>query len=176
MRMGITCYEPSFVFGIEAVREAYGARLAALVGRRLTGFAVVRFVEDGRWFADCPVVLDFEGVRVEVSHCYLDRLSIGWNDIDTTVAIANWEWFEFTPEWSGQDERLAPFVGRELREVALLEWSPPEHVRDMARGMVAVEFVFDDGHLRIANGLDENTVELDPAAPEYVRHRLPAPE
>ncbi|WP_053652170.1 hypothetical protein [Streptomyces sp. XY431] len=88
-----------------------------------------------------------------------------------------WEWSGFTPEWSDQDERLAPFVGRELRGAALLEWSPPEeHVCDTARGMVAMEFVFDDGHVRIADGLDENTVELDPAAPEYVRHRLPAPE
>ncbi|MEU6612491.1 hypothetical protein [Streptomyces parvus] len=50
--------------------------MAALAGRRLTGYALVRFVEDGEWFADCPVVLDFEGVRVEICHWKFDELSI----------------------------------------------------------------------------------------------------
>ncbi|MEV0189965.1 hypothetical protein AB0I39_15670 [Kitasatospora purpeofusca] len=172
MRMGITGYEPSFLFGIDEVRQAHGARLAALAGRRLTGFAVVRFVEDGSWYADCPVVLDFEGVRVEISHHDLNSFWMGWGEIDTTAALANWEWFELTPAWSDRDDRLAPFVGRELSEAALLEWCPPAESRDMARGTVAVEFRFGDDYLRIMNGLDENHVELGPAAPEHVRYHL----
>ncbi len=178
--MGISGFEPSFLVGIEAVRQAHGARLAALVGRRLTGFALVRFVEDGDWFADCPVVLDFDGVRVEVCHKRLDALSIGWDTIDTAAAITGWEWFELTPEWSHRDERLEAFVGRELVEVALLEWRPKEH--DMAAGTVAVEFVFaGDGlqidgrridRLRIVNGLDENHIEFGAARPDYVRYGL----
>jgi hypothetical protein len=54
--MGIPGFEPIFLVGLEAVREEHGPGLAALGGRRLTGFALVRFVEDGDWFADCPVV------------------------------------------------------------------------------------------------------------------------
>ncbi|WP_429418374.1 hypothetical protein [Nocardia sp. GAS34] len=57
--MGISGFEPSFLVGIEAIRQAHGSRLAMLTGRVLTGFAVVRFAEDGGWYADCPVVLDF---------------------------------------------------------------------------------------------------------------------
>ena len=33
-------------------------------------------VEDGDWFADCPVVLDFDGVQVEICHWKFDELSI----------------------------------------------------------------------------------------------------
>ena len=166
--MGISGYEPSFLIGIDAVRKAHGPRLARLVGRRLTRFALVRFVEDGDWFAECPVILDFEGVQVEVCHWKFDELSIGWNSIDTVAAIAGWEHSEFTPEWSHVDDRLEAFIGRELREVALLEWRPSRP--DAARGTVTVEFVFDTDRLRVANGLDENLIEVGPTQAEYVRH------
>ncbi|MDT0345868.1 hypothetical protein [Streptomyces litchfieldiae] len=165
--MGISGFEPSFLVGFEAIRQAHGSRLATLAGRRLTGFAVVRFAEDGDWFSDCPVVLDFDGVQVEVCHGKLDELSIGWDTIDTAVGIAGWEWFELTPQWSQRDERLESFVGQELREVALLEWRPAG--RDLAAGTVAVEFAFAGNCLRIANGLDENRIEVGGVQPDHVR-------
>ncbi|MFG2049561.1 hypothetical protein ACGFIW_19270 [Micromonospora sp. NPDC048935] len=134
--MGISGFEPSFLVGLDAVRQAHGSRLAGLIGRRLTRFALVRFAEDGDWFADCPVVLDFDGVQAEVCHWKLDELSIGWDTIDTTASIAGWDWFELTPQWSRNDERLESFLGQELGEVALLEWRPSD--RDLAAGTVAV--------------------------------------
>jgi hypothetical protein len=168
--MGISGFEPSFLIGLRAVRGEHGPRLAALCGRRLTGFALVRFAEDGDWYADCPVVLDFEGTQVEICHWKLDELTIGWNTIDTTAAITGWEWSELTPIWSRTDERLEPYLGRVLRETALLEWRPPGP--DLATGTIAVEFGFDDDRFRVANGLDENTIETDEAHPHYTRHRL----
>ncbi|MEV6324321.1 hypothetical protein AB0M45_24505 [Nocardia sp. NPDC051787] len=170
MDMGISGFEPFFLVGIEAVRQEHGSRLAMLAGRRLTGFALVRFAENGDWFADCPVVLDFNGTRVEVCHWKLDELSISWDTIDTAATVTGWEWFELTPQWSYNDERLEPFVGQELCEVALLEWQPAD--RDLAAGTVAVEFAFAGGSLRIANGLDENRIEVGMAQPDYIRHRL----
>jgi hypothetical protein len=168
--MGIAGFEPSFLVGIDAVRAVHGSRLAALAGRRLSGFAVVRFAEDGEWFADCPVVLDFDGIQVEVCHWKLDELSIGWDTIDATAAIAGWEQADFTPVWSHAGQWLESFTGQELREVALLEWRPSGP--DLAAGTVAVEFVFGAVRFRIANGLDENRIETGAAQPDYVRHRL----
>ncbi|GAA1022927.1 hypothetical protein Aple_100640 [Acrocarpospora pleiomorpha] len=168
--MGISGFEPTFLVGFGAVRAEHGPGLAALGGRRLTGSAIVRFVEDGDWFADCPVVLDFDGVQVEICHWKFDELSISWNSIDLTAAISGWEWFELTPAWSSADERLEPFVGQELREVTLLEWRSSG--RDLAASTLAVEFVFDAGRFHIANALDENSIDLGDAHPEFVRHRL----
>ncbi|MFI2039449.1 hypothetical protein ACH470_33175 [Streptomyces bottropensis] len=168
--MGISGFEPSFLIGVDAIRQAHGSRLARLAGRRLTRFALVRFAEDRDWFADCPVVMDFDGLQVEVCHWKLDELSIGWDTIDTAATITGWEWFELTPQWSHSDERLEPLVGQELCEVTLLEWRPADH--DLAAGTVAVEFVFAGGCLRIVNGLDENCIEVGAAHPDYVRHRL----
>ncbi|WP_206067267.1 hypothetical protein [Nonomuraea composti] len=170
--MGISGFEPTFLVGLQAIRDEHGQGLAALGGRRLTGFALVRFIENGDWYADCPVVLDFDGVQVEISHWKFDELSISWNTIDTAAAITGWEEDDDpTPVWSGTDERLEPFVGQELREVALLVWHPSSR-DDMAGGTVAVEFVFDRGRFCIANGLDENSIEVGEALPEWVRHPL----
>ncbi len=168
--MGISGFEPTFLVGIAAIREEHGVRLAALAGRRLTGFALVRFAEDGDWFADCPVVLDFDGMRVEICHWKFDELSIGWGTRDTTAAITGWESPDFTPEWSCSDERLEPFVGQELSEVALLEWRSSS--LDLADGTVAVEFVFHSSRFQIVNGLDENGIDVGATHPDFVRHRL----
>jgi hypothetical protein len=170
VRMGISGFEPGFLVGLDAVRKEHGSRLAALVGRRLTGYALVRFAGNGDWFADCPVILNFGGVRVELCHWKLDELSISWNTIDTAAVITGWDGSGLTPEWSCADERLGRFASQELCEVALLEWRPSGH--DLADGTVAVEFVFAAGRFRIANGLDENSIEVGAAQPDYVRHRL----
>ncbi|MFE2143850.1 hypothetical protein ACFXA3_19295 [Streptomyces sp. NPDC059456] len=135
----------------------------------MTGFALVRFAEDGDWYADCPVVLDFDGIQVEVCHWKFDELSIGWDTIDTAAPLTGWEGVGLTPRWSHGDERIEPFVGRELDEVTLLEWRPRE--RDLAAGTVAVEFVFAGGRLRIVNGLDENGIEVGVPGPGYIRCR-----
>ncbi|MEV8315132.1 hypothetical protein AB0Q95_13240 [Streptomyces sp. NPDC059900] len=168
--MGISGFEPSFLTGADVIRQAHGSRLAALAGRRLTGFALVQFAEDGDWFADCPVVLDFDGIQVEVCHWKFDELSIGWDTIDTAATITGWESVEHTPQWSHSDEHLEPFVGQDLYEVALLEWRPTD--RDLAAGTVAVEFVFARDCLRIVNGLDENRIEVGAAHQDYARHKL----
>lgn len=168
--MGISGFEPTFLVGVDTIRQVHGSRLATLVGRRLTRFALVRFVEDGDWFAECPVVLDFDGAQVEVCHWKFDEFSIGWDTIDTAAAITGWECVELTPRWTQSDERLESFVGQELCEVTLLEWRPAD--RDLAAGTVAVEFVFTRGCVRIVNGLDENRIEVGAAHPDYVRHRL----
>jgi hypothetical protein len=137
MRMGIAGFEPTFLAGLDPIRSGHGPRLAALAGRRLTGYALVRFAENGEWFADCPVVLDFDGVRLELCHWKFDELSIGWNSVDTAAAITEWGWFGLTPMWSAVDDRLGRFAGQELLEVALLEYRAPDW--DAANGTVAVD-------------------------------------
>lgn len=129
----------------------------------------MRFAENGDWYANCPVVLDFDGIQVEVCHWQFDEISISWGTIDTVTAITGWEQSEFTPVWSHTDERLGPFTGRELQDAALLEWRPSGP--DLAARSVAVEFVFDTERFHIANGLDENDFETGAAEPDYARHR-----
>ncbi|MEU0620342.1 hypothetical protein ABZ329_05675 [Streptomyces rubiginosohelvolus] len=90
--------------------------------------------------------------------------------ISATAVITGWQESEFTPTWSSADERLEPFVGQRLRAVSLLEWRPSG--QDLADGTIAVEFAFDAGRFCIANGLDENSMEVGDPHPDFLRHQL----
>ncbi len=163
--LGISGYRPQWLNGFKKIRATHAGRLARLPGRTLTTSAVVRFAEDDDWYADCPVILVFDGEQVEVCHQKFDDLSITWNTIDTASPITGWEESELTPLWRFDDERLTPLHGQVLQEVSLLEYVG----RDMANGMVAVEFAFADCLIRIANALDENIIETSMAGPEFRR-------
>lgn len=136
-----------------------------LPGRRLTASAVVRFAEHDDWYADCPIILVFDNEQIEVCHQKFDDLSITWNTISTGEPIAGWEGSELTPLWRFGDDRLTPLHGQVLQEIALLEYVG----RDMANGMVAVEFTFPSGLIRIANAFDENVTEARVAGSEFRR-------
>jgi hypothetical protein len=163
--LGISGFQPQWLSGFRKIHAAHAERLAGLPGRRLTASAVVRFSEDDDWYADCPVILAFENEQIEVSHQKFDDLSITWNTINTGEPIAGWDESELTPLWRFDDDRLTPLHDQVLQEIALLEYVG----QDMANGMVAVEFAFPSGLIRIANALDENVIETSVAGPEFRR-------
>lgn len=166
---GIAGYEPCWLNGVDEATGRHGARLRKLVGRRLTGSWVVWDVGDDSWFADCPVVLDFAGERLEVNHQKFDDLSITWNSVDVTRAPA-WPTSDGFPLVWRDDvpQVLAARVGQRLEAVELLEWSGD----DMANGSVAVGLRFADGWLILYNALDENGLAFGRLNPKYRRHRL----
>ncbi|WP_205302879.1 hypothetical protein [Nonomuraea montanisoli] len=65
---GIPGYRPEWLSGRSAISTTHGARLGRLVGRRLTRALLVWDLDEDKWFADCPVLLDFEGEQVEINH------------------------------------------------------------------------------------------------------------
>jgi hypothetical protein len=111
--------------------------------------------------------LDFSGERVEICHQKFDDLSITWNTIDQSAPIAGWDESDFSPQWRSGEHVLDILIGGVVREVAMLEWRAARNVAD---GMVAVEFVVDTGWLAVANALDENVIETGRRATEYLRH------
>ncbi|MEV4720136.1 hypothetical protein AB0J94_23295 [Micromonospora noduli] len=166
---GIDGYQPRWLNGEDSVARHHGGRLARLVGRTLRSPWVVWEAEHDEWFADCPVVLDFAGERLEVNHQKFDDLSITWNSVDVTRP----------PVWSTSDDFrlvwrddapavLAALRGQRLEAVELLEWAGG----DLADGSVAVGLRFPDGWLTLYNALDENGIAFGQLEPEYRRHRL----
>ncbi|MEV4773336.1 hypothetical protein [Micromonospora humida] len=61
---GITGYQPAWLNGAAEVAGRHAQRLRGLVGRRLTSSWVVWDDDDDTWFADCPVVFDFDDERL----------------------------------------------------------------------------------------------------------------
>ncbi|GAA2727810.1 hypothetical protein [Actinocorallia aurantiaca] len=170
MAFDITGYRPPRICGVGAIVETHADRLRSLVGRRLSSVWVLWDLEDDSWFADCPVLFAFEGTQVEISHSKFSDVSITWNEIDPLAPVI-WSGSEmgFHLRWrKDESEGMAALHGRALVAVELLEWSG----RDMAQGMVAFSFVFDDGRITVYNALDENGLELTPPEPEYRIHRM----
>lgn len=166
---GIATYRPRWLEGQAAVAAAHGRRLASLVGRRLTRTWAVWDPDDDTWFADGPVLFDFDGEQVEINHQKLSDLSITWNSISPADPI---RWPELCLCWRDDaPEALAALRGRTLRSVDLLEWAS----EDLAYGMVAVCFRFDEGPLTIYNALDENGLSRDEPDPAYQRPSLARP-
>ncbi|MGK5517835.1 hypothetical protein ACSNN9_00585 [Micromonospora sp. URMC 107] len=165
---GIVGYRPSWLSGIDAIAHRQGRRLRGLVGRRLTRTWVVWDDDDDEWFADCPVVLDFAGERVEVNHQKFDELSITWNTVDVARAPAWPTSDDFRLRWRDDVPAvLAARRGQRVEAVELLEWAGG----DLADGAVTVALRFPDGWLTVYNALDENGLGFGGLAPQYRRLR-----
>jgi hypothetical protein len=168
---GIDGYQPRWIDGLPAITSAHGERLRTLTGRTLTRTWLVWDLTDDSWWADCPVLLDFDGEQVEINHQKFDDLSITWNTVDPAQPVA-WPasdnlqlaWRDDTPP------ELTALHGQTLEAVELLEWTGASN--DMASGMVAVGFILANGHLAIYNALDENGLQFQPPTANYRRHPL----
>ncbi|WP_060905601.1 hypothetical protein [Streptomyces scabiei] len=163
---GIENYRPQWLNGRPAVVAGHGQQLRALIGRPLTHAWLVWDVRDDEWFSDCPVLLDFTGEQVEISHQKFDDLSITWNTVDPHQSV---QWPDFDLKWR-HDVRpdLHALQDQILQDVELLEWTGS----DMAQGTVAVSFRFPHSQLTIANALDENQLTIGPPESGYRRHSL----
>lgn len=175
---GIQGYQPHWLNGRHAVTLAHGPRLQSLVGRRLVSSWLVWDRDTDEWFADCPVLLAFDGEQVEINHQKFDDLSITWNTIDPDGQIT-WpggddnepDVHAFHLSWRNDaDAALATLNGQKLHTVELLEWA--SDTSDFANGMVAVSFVFEHDRVTITNALDENRLDYGPPHPDYHRHPL----
>ena len=169
-------YEPWWLAGLAAITAAHGQRLHALTGRRLRHAWLLWDLDADEWFPDGPVLLDFEGEQVEISHQKFDDLSITWNTVDP-AGQPNWSFgWDDEPHpyrvhlgWRcGVRPELATLQDQQLLATELLEYAGG----DLADGMVAVSFVFPDGRVTVSNGLDENSLEFDGPNPHYLRHPI----
>ncbi|MFJ7154123.1 hypothetical protein ACIQUQ_04215 [Streptomyces sp. NPDC101118] len=154
---GIAGYRPAWLHGGDEVVREHGHRLRALVGRTLTNVWLVWDRRDDEWFADCPVLFDFEGgERVEVNHRKFDDLSLTWNTVDPGAPVA---WPGFDLEWRAEPlPGLRALRGLDLTAVELLEWTG----EDLAQGSVGVGFTFGTGRVTLFNALDENGLGFGP--------------
>ncbi|MER6590034.1 hypothetical protein [Micromonospora chalcea] len=166
---GIPAYQPDWRHGISDIASRHAQRLRGLVGRRLTSTSVVWDDDDDSWFADCPMVLDFDEERLENNHQKFDDISITWCTIDVTRAPL-WPTSDgFRLRWRDDaPASLAARHGQRLTAVELLEYVGG----DLADGSVALGLRFAGDWLTIYNALDQNGIEVGEISPQYRRHRL----
>lgn len=162
----IETYAPVWLRSHTAITACHGDRLRALVGKTLTRAWLLWDVADDTWFANGPVLLDFDGEQVEIQHHKFDDLSVSWNSLNPRGPAHR---LEFDVRWRDDGvPALSSLHGQVLHEVELLEWRGD----DLARGMVAVGFVFPHGRVTVFNALDENGLSFTTPDPRYACHSL----
>lgn len=86
---GISGWRADWRPGAEQV-TLHASELVSLAGAKLTGAWSIWIGTDD-WFADMPVVLEFDGSRrLEVCWQRFDDLSLSWNTIDIDVTPKAW--------------------------------------------------------------------------------------
>jgi hypothetical protein len=86
----VSGWRPRWVSAQEQVTAARDD-LLSLPGHRVVAAWGVWNLELGQWFADLPVVMEFDhGRRLEICWQKFDDLSITWNTIDVSVAPVAW--------------------------------------------------------------------------------------
>lgn len=165
--LGIPGYRPADLRGVGDLVAAHGARLSALVGRPLTRGWLLWDLHEDTWFADAPVLLELDGVQLEIQHSKFDDLSLTWSTVDPRAAVAFPDMgpdVEFDLVWRDDAVKdLSRLHGQHVLAVDLVEWRGA----DMANGMVAVSLTFEDGRLTVENALDENGLHFGALPPEY---------
>jgi hypothetical protein len=162
----LATYAPEWLRGHAAITASHGDRLRALVGKTLARTWLLWDVADDTWFADGPVLLDFDGEQVEIQHQKFDDISVSWNCLTPYGSI---RWPGFDLRWRHDAvPALTSLHGQVLQEIELLEWQG----NDAAQGMVAIGFVFPHGRVTVLNALDENGLRFAAPEPGYVPHPL----
>jgi hypothetical protein len=117
---GIEGYQPVWRRGLASIRARHGRRLAGLVGRRLAHVWLLWDLDADEWFADAPVLLDFDGEQLDIQHQKFDEVSTTWVTADPNKPVS---FLEFDLAWrSGATPDLRHLEGQHLREISLLEW------------------------------------------------------
>ncbi|MBP2474525.1 hypothetical protein JOF53_003397 [Crossiella equi] len=167
---GIPGYRPHWLSGAREIRAELGERLAALHGRVLHHVWLLWDTEDGSWWSDAPVLLDFGADQVEINHWKFDEVSVTWNAADRSLPNT---WLPEEPgrlEWRADPlPELAALAGGTVHEVRLLVWRNDKQRRgaDLDHGSVAFQFVLDGGAFAVENAMDENGLLFGEPPREY---------
>lgn len=176
MTVDVSGWAPEWLPAGEHV-EGQSASLHAVLGRVIVDAWLVWDLEHDAWFADLPVVLQFDnGRQLEVCWQKFDDLSLTWNTIDTYTRPR--AWVEWPLEWRRDAHHAVESnVGSALRGICLTEHLFTTHRVDQPEPPSGVWlasglwFETTGPGLHVFNALDENGVSSGAPAQDE-GHRL----
>ncbi len=179
---GIESYYPHFYTDTKEIIKELGLKLSNIKDKRIIDVLVVWDTKNENWFKDCPVVLNIEGIQLELCANKIDELSITFNTIDMSQKI---DWYgidEFKLEW-----RKEPFSdlllakGKKIKNIELIEYNYQtvivyskdnlKSVGDQNSSWIlnGIGFELEDGYFSVCNGLDENEISIKPETSDSIR-------
>lgn len=177
---GIAGYEPAVTDSVDQVMRVHGPGLHALVGRRLESATGLCFAIDGEWCSTQPLILDFDGRRLELVFDGFDQMYLSWDAIDIDAPID-------TPEQDDPDQALAwadphqaaldDVLGARVRQVRVLEhefrFERVDGQRFHGWLLAGLELTFDEGRrLQLYNVVSELTLATRSADSDAWRRQV----
>ena len=162
----------------EVQLRTHAERLRSLRGRRVSDTWIVWNLEHGQWFADLPIVVQFQdGTQLEVGWQKFDDLSITWDTIDLTITPH--AWVTWPLEWRSQAHpALATITGHEVVQVEatqhLFTTRRGNTPNDSRSAWMTSGIWLQTTHtgLHIFNALDENGLSNEPPVASSELRRL----
>ena len=167
-------YSPNYLNSAQLVIESHQAAIKGLLGKSLTESWVVWELNENGWFNDAPIVLNFEGTRLELNYFGMSELSITFNTLSLSEKL---NWYGLTNldlVWREDSlKELVAVKGLHLKKVEVAEFlfetevvqnrNTPELVgqKDADWLLSGLSFWFDEQHVSIHNGLDENAISFE---------------
>jgi hypothetical protein len=169
---GVRGYLPAGADTVDEVIGAHGVRLGELGGRRLVRVSGLCFAGDGEWCATLPIVLHFEGSRLELCMNGSHLLHLSWDTIDETAPIDDPDQDdpEMRVDWA-EPADLAAWAGGTVSAVRvgeqLFTFDPVDGPRRQKWILGGLEFAFTDRPtLMLSNVFTEIVVHSGSLDPE----------
>lgn len=158
----ISGYRPRWLYTAREVLDVHGSRLAGLVDAELRRTWLTWDTDTDEWFAEGPVIFEFDSCRLTVCHRRTGECSLSWDDLDPHEPVdAGDESLRLS--WRADPlPVLSTIAGQKLRVLDLIEAGDPD-----GRWMIeAVELGFLEAHCRLCNTDGQNDLATGPAPAE----------
>jgi broad specificity phosphatase PhoE len=161
----LTGYRPRWLYTAREILDVHGRRLGELVDQRLVRTWLVWDTDADDWFAEGPIVFEFENTRLTVCHRTAGECSLSWDDLDPADPIDPGDESLRLAWRSDPYPVLAEIAGQRLRLLDLIETGDADD-----RWMIeAVEFSFTQTQCRLYNVSGRNALAAGPTAVEARR-------
>ncbi len=184
MWLGIKGYNPPIYSEKDSLLKTNRVQLLELIGRKLTASFAVWHITNNEWFTECPVILIFDGIQLEICFQKMNDCAVSWNTIDTTQII---DWYgmnnEFPLEWRKNSlNEINRLRGMSIKEVNILEYQmetvvienridPSQEGRQFKSDWMlnGLEFMSGIHRFVLFNALDTNGIESESRVGDDIR-------
>jgi hypothetical protein len=180
--LGIENYNPHFYTSTKELLDNFSGALRELIGKRILEVWVVWDSKNDEWFKDCPVVLNIEGIQMEICTSKIDEIAITFNTINLSEGINWFDIDDFALEWrEGAFSDLLSVKNKQIKNIEVIESKLqseivfsidiPNSQGDKSSSWVlnGIGFELDNGYFSVYNNIDENEISTKLDVSDYIR-------
>lgn len=180
--LGMDSYNPHFYSESSDIMTELGQELKKLIGKEILDIWVVYDINNNEWFKDCPIVLNVDGIKVELCAIKIDEFAITFNTIEMSEKLNWYDIDNFNLEWRKEPiNDLLLVKNKKICNIELIEYNleteityskeNPNQVGEKHSAWIlnGIGFELTDGYFSVFNSLDENEISIKPDLSNNIR-------